>query len=80
MRTTLLTLILAAAALAQPQPAQKKAAGRPVPIDNDYVRVVFARDAPGRKGALHKHDRDRVMIYLDPGDIDIGWEGKPVEH
>src|SRR5215813_8465981 len=71
MRITLLTLILAAGATAQNN----------VKIENDFVRVLLARDAPGRgKGALHKHDRNRVMVYLDAGDIDIAWEGGKLDH
>jgi quercetin dioxygenase-like cupin family protein len=40
-------------------------AQRPVPIENEWARVVIANSAPGPKGQLHKHDMNRVMIYLD---------------
>ena len=43
------------------------AAQRPVPIDNEWTRVVIATSSPGPKGRLHKHDVNRVMIYLDAG-------------
>jgi hypothetical protein len=40
-------------------------AQRPVPIENEWARVVVANSAPGPKGQLHKHELNRVMIYLD---------------
>ena len=43
------------------------AAQRPVPIDNEWARVVIATSAPGPKGRIHKHDMNRVMVYLDKG-------------
>lgn len=43
------------------------AAQRPVPVDNERARVVVATSAPGPKGRMHKHDMNRVMIYLDNG-------------
>ena len=50
------TLILLGWLAAQP--------GRPVPIDNQYVRVVDALDPPHARGPLHEHKTDRVMVYL----------------
>jgi uncharacterized RmlC-like cupin family protein len=55
MRTAI--LILPALLLAQ----------RPVPTDNEWARVVVATSVPGPKGRLHKHDTNRVMVYLDKG-------------
>ncbi|MEX2264842.1 MAG: hypothetical protein WD696_23005 [Bryobacteraceae bacterium] len=49
-------------------------AQRPVPIDNEWARVVIATAAPGPKGRMHKHDRNRVMVYLDKGTQVIGYE------
>ena len=44
----------------------------PAPIENEFVRVVYATDQPVAKpGALHEHKQNRVMIYLDPGDMQI---------
>ncbi len=60
------------AAMAAALPAQ-----RPAPIDNDWARVVVAASRPGPKGALHKHDRNRVMIYLDAGSQRLEFEGGP---
>ncbi|MBM3812559.1 MAG: hypothetical protein FJW20_13110 [Acidimicrobiia bacterium] len=42
-------------------------AQRPVPVDNEWTRVLIAASSPGPKGRLHKHDVNRVMIYLDDG-------------
>src|SRR5208283_5008839 len=39
----------------------------PPTIDNDQARVVAARDEPHKKGALHEHKLNRVMVYLDAG-------------
>src|SRR5271163_2073828 len=39
----------------------------PPPIDNDQVRVIKALDQPHKKGALHEHKLNRVMIYLQAG-------------
>src|SRR5690349_14143712 len=36
-------------------------------IDNEEARVLVVSSAPDVKSALHKHDMNRVMIYLDPG-------------
>src|SRR2546421_7078578 len=50
-------------------------AQRPVPVDNEWARVIIATTAPGPKGQMHKHDRDRVMVYLDKGAQTIEYEG-----
>jgi uncharacterized RmlC-like cupin family protein len=45
---------------------------RTPPVENEFVRVVMATDQPVAKpGALHEHKQNRVMIYLDSGDIQI---------
>jgi len=43
----------------------------PPPIDNDQVKVIRALDQPHKKGALHEHKLNRVMIYLQAGRQDI---------
>src|SRR6185369_8431367 len=48
-------------------------------VDNATVRILNAVDKPHVPTALHKHDFNRVMIYLDDGDQDITIDGK-VEH
>ena len=50
-------------------------AQRPVPVDNEWARVVVATTAPGPKSQMHKHDMNRVMIYLDKGAQTIEYEG-----
>jgi quercetin dioxygenase-like cupin family protein len=54
----LLAFVLAAPTFAQ----------RATPINNDQVRVLSVVDTPtGKKGAMHEHAMNRVMIYLDEG-------------
>jgi len=65
----LLPLLLTAAAIAQ---------NRPIPIENEWVRVVVAENTPGQKSRLHKHDMNRVMVHLSPGVMRLAYEGKPV--
>ena len=40
-------------------------------VDNPTVRVLSALDRPHQKTAMHKHDYNRVMIYLTAGDLDV---------
>ena len=42
-----------------------------VAVDNPRVRIVSAIEQPHQATPLHKHDLNRVMIYLDNGDQDI---------
>ena len=49
-------------------------------VDNARVRILNAIDPPHRKTALHKHDVNRVMIYLDSSDQDISHPDAPTEH
>lgn len=50
-----------------------------VPIDNEYVKVLKVNQNPHVKTRLHKHDVNRVMIYLQPGKQTIAYqEGKTV--
>jgi quercetin dioxygenase-like cupin family protein len=56
------------------------AAQTTVSIDNARVRILTAIDRPHQPTALHKHDFNRVMIYLDDGSQDISVPGAPVEH
>jgi hypothetical protein len=60
-RLFLLGLPVAACLLAQTPPA----------IDNDQAHVIYARDEPHVKHALHEHKLNRVMIYLNAGTQDI---------
>jgi quercetin dioxygenase-like cupin family protein len=54
-----LIALAAVAAFAQTTP--------PPPINNDQVHVFLATEQPHRKGAVHEHPMNRVLIYLDPG-------------
>lgn len=51
-----------------------------VKFDNDAARVLKVTDVPHKKSALHKHELNRVMIYLTPGDLDVTAENGKVEH
>ena len=62
-----LTFLLTAAAFAQ---------APPVPIDNEWVKVIVAQNTPGQKSRLHKHDVNRVMVHLSPGTMRLAFEGK----
>ena len=52
----------------------------PVAVDNPRVRILTANDQPHQRTALHKHDFNRVMIYLDSADQDISHPDAPTEH
>jgi hypothetical protein len=54
-------------------------AQRPVPVDNACFRVVVAESSPGPKGRMHKHDVNRVMVYLDKGKQQLFFEGGKVK-
>jgi len=45
-----------------------------VKVDNDAVRILKVVDTPHQKSALHRHEFNRVMIYLDAGDMEIIYE------
>src|SRR5258706_3995538 len=45
-----------------------------VKIDNDVVRILKVVDTPHQKSALHRHEFNRVMVYLDAGDMEIIYE------
>ena len=51
-----------------------------VKFDNDAVRVLKVTDSPHKKSGLHKHELNRVMIYLNAGDLDVTAENGKVEH
>jgi quercetin dioxygenase-like cupin family protein len=48
--------------------------------ENPTVRVLDALDRPHQKTALHKHDFNRVMIYITAGDLDVTSEDGKTEH
>ena len=50
-----------------------------VKIDNDAVKVLNVVDLPHNPSALHRHELNRVMIYLTPGDLTVRYQDGPVE-
>lgn len=46
---------------------------RPV-LENARVRVVAARNSPGQKSRMHKHDVNRVMVHLGEGHMILAYE------
>ena len=51
------------------------------PIENDYVRVVWATDQPVDKpGSLHEHKQNRVMVYLDAGKMRVAYADGRVDN
>src|ERR1041384_2392217 len=55
------------------------AAENNVKFDNDQARVLFVTSAPAAKSALHDHKVNRVMIYLDAGEITLTEQNGKVE-
>jgi oxalate decarboxylase/phosphoglucose isomerase-like protein (cupin superfamily) len=50
-----------------------------VKIDNDAVRVLNVVDQPHTPSALHRHEVNRVMIYLTAGDLTVRYQDGKVE-
>ncbi len=50
-----------------------------VKIDNDAVRVLNVVDQPHTPSALHRHEVNRVMIYLSAGDLTVRYQDGKVE-
>ena len=40
-----------------------------VVVENEAVRILAATQAPGEKTPLHRHARNRVVVFLDSGDL-----------
>ncbi len=70
---TRLVLCLAVFAVAQPAPGGVK-------VDNEFAHATQATQLPHVKGAIHRHEGNRVMIYLDAADIDVTTEDGRVDH
>lgn len=49
-------------------------------LENPSVRILDALDRPHQKTALHKHDFNRVMIYITAGDLDVTSEDGKTDH
>jgi oxalate decarboxylase/phosphoglucose isomerase-like protein (cupin superfamily) len=50
-----------------------------VKIENDAVRVLNVVDEPHHPSALHRHELNRVMIYLTAGDLTVRYQDGKVE-
>jgi mannose-6-phosphate isomerase-like protein (cupin superfamily) len=50
-----------------------------VKIDNDAVRVLSVVDQPHNPSALHRHEANRVMIYLTAGDLTVRYQDGHVD-
>lgn len=70
MMRSLLLALLPALLLAQSKTVE----------DNPRIKIISALDKPHTPTALHKHDFNRVMIYLDAADQDIQHPGEATEH
>jgi quercetin dioxygenase-like cupin family protein len=55
------------------------AQGNKPALENDQVRVLVVTDQPHVKTSLHKHDVNRVMVYLNAGKQEIITEGKKTD-
>jgi quercetin dioxygenase-like cupin family protein len=50
-----------------------------VKIENDAVRVLNVVDQPHTPSALHRHELNRVMIYLSDGDLTVRFQDGKVD-
>jgi mannose-6-phosphate isomerase-like protein (cupin superfamily) len=51
-----------------------------VKIDNDSVRVLNVVDQPHNPSALHRHELNRVMVYLTSGDLNVRYQDGHVDN
>ena len=65
------TRILSISAMVYAVAFAAEAADDRVKIDNDQARVLVVNSAPGLKSELHEHKINRVMIYLDAGQMTL---------
>src|ERR1041385_1657690 len=56
-----------------------RAADNNVKFDNEQARILFVTSATDAKSALHDHKVNRVMIYLDAGEITLTEQNGKVE-
>ena len=64
--------LLGAPVFAQPAPESIK-------LENEFVRVLFLTDQPRTKTPLHRHEFNRVMIYLDPIELVLRYQDGEVD-
>ena len=65
------TTVLMSAALVRAVTFAAETADDRVKIDNEQARVLAVTSAPGAKSELHEHKMNRVMIYLDAGQMTL---------
>lgn len=66
-KTQLLPFLLVALAI-------PLAADNSTKVDNDLVRIEVAAEAPHHLNARHRHELNRVMVYLDGGDMTLTYD------
>jgi len=72
MKLTAILILCGGALFAQPAPESIK-------LDNEFVRVLFLTDQPRTKTPLHRHEPNRVMIYLDPIELVLRYQDGEVD-
>lgn len=45
-----------------------------VALDNDFVRILNVIEQPHQKTPLHQHEFNRVIVYLDSGEMRVTYE------
>jgi len=73
MKLTSILILCGAAGFAQP-------AADSIKLDNEFVRVLFLTDQPRTKTPLHRHEFNRVMVYLDPIELVLRYQDGEVDH
>src|SRR5438270_7246999 len=72
MKLTGIVMLCGAAVFAQPAPDSIK-------LENEFVRVLFLTDQPRTKTPLHRHEFNRVMIYLNPIQLELRYQDGEVD-
>jgi hypothetical protein len=72
MKLAAILLVSSAVLSAQPAPDNIK-------LDNEFVRVSFLTDQPRTKTPLHRHELNRVMIYLDPIELVLRYQDGEID-
>lgn len=67
-------LLVAASCLAALLAPDVLAAQTQVVVNNDYVRVLDSNESPHVKGPRHRHEFNRVMVYLNDGNMEITYD------
>jgi predicted metal-dependent enzyme (double-stranded beta helix superfamily) len=46
-----------------------------IALDNDFVRILNVIEQPHQKTPLHEHELNRVIVYLDAGEMRVDYPG-----